>query len=221
MPYPSAERIVSITAGAVALEGALASPPDSRAVVLFAHGTGSGRRSSRNNFVAGVLREAGLSTLLFDLLTEEEDASRAARFDIALLTGRLLAATRWVETEFPTCATHVGYFGASTGAAAALRAAAASEPKIGAVVSRGGRPDLALEVLDRVSAPTLLIVGGWDEGVLELNRMALEQLTGEKQLVVVPRATHLFEEPGALETVARLASDWFARHLMPPPPSNR
>jgi dienelactone hydrolase len=181
--------------------------------VLFAHGSGSSRHSPRNNYVAAVLRQAGIGTLLFDLLTEEEDSVYKTRFDIHLLTDRLTAATKWLTARPETMKLKIGYFGASTGAAAALEAAAVLGPTIRAVVSRGGRPDLAGPVLYRVKAPTLLIVGGHDDAVVKLNQHAYDRLKTEKDLVIVPGATHLFEEPGALEEVARLAADWFMRHL--------
>jgi dienelactone hydrolase len=181
--------------------------------VLFAHGSGSGRLSPRNNYVAGVLRESGVATLLFDLLTEAEDRIYENRFDIDLLTHRLLLATQWAGQQAATRGLALGYFGASTGAAAALRAAAALGPEIGAVVSRGGRPDLALDDLARVQAPTLLIVGGNDAAVIELNRAAYRELRGDKELKIIPGATHLFEEPGTLEQVANAAADWFRHHL--------
>ncbi|MBI1963722.1 MAG: dienelactone hydrolase family protein [Candidatus Rokubacteria bacterium] len=212
---PPAERLVHVRVDSLTLEGALAVPPAAGGIVLFAHGSGSSRKSPRNNFVARELRAGGLGTLLMDLLTPEEDALRATRFDIDLLTRRLTAATRWLADQPETKALPLGYFGASTGAAAALKAAAALGPDVRAVVSRGGRPDLAAPDLPRVQAPTLLIVGGLDDVVLDLNRRAYETLTARKELVVVPRATHLFEEPGALEEVARLARDWFTRYLGP------
>ena len=209
--YP--EKIVQIPAASVQLEGALALPEHAQGLVVFAHGSGSSRFSPRNNFVARVLREAGIGTLLMDLLTEEEDAVYATRFDIDLLTDRLLLATHWLQEQPDTKQPVIGYFGASTGAAAALKAAAALGSSIGAVVSRGGRPDLAEEALVHVQSPTLLIVGGNDKAVLQLNRHAFVRLTVEKELVIVPGATHLFEEPGALEEVARLATQWFKRYL--------
>jgi dienelactone hydrolase len=208
-----AERLVHVRVDTLSLEGALAVPPGAGGVVLFAHGSGSSRKSPRNNFVARELRAGGLGTLLIDLLTEQEDADRRTRFDIELLTRRLLAATAWLASEPDTKALPLGYFGASTGAAAALKAAATLGPDVAAVVSRGGRPDLAAPDLPRVHAPTLLIVGGLDDVVLDLNRHAYETLVARKELVVIPRATHLFEEPGALEEVARLARDWFTRYL--------
>ncbi|SDH63894.1 MULTISPECIES: dienelactone hydrolase family protein [Bradyrhizobium] len=213
------EQLVRVPAGEVMLYGNLTLPEGSHAIVLFAHGSGSSRHSSRNRYVARLLNEANLSTLLIDLLTLDEEVidARTAqlRFDIGLLAERLVAATDWL-TQFPdTRQLRIGYFGASTGAAAALAAAALRTDVVGAVVSRGGRPDLAGAALMRVQAPTLLIVGENDGQVIQLNREALAQLRCEKQLMIVPGATHLFEEPGALDVVARLASDWFERHLVP------
>jgi len=208
------EHLVEIPADAVVLQGALVIPARASGIVLFAHGSGSSRHSPRNNFVAGVLRSAGLGTLLMDLLTRGEDVAPEARFDIDLLTRRLEAATRWVAELEQTKSLDLGYFGASTGAAAALQAAASLGARIGAVVSRGGRPDLAWSALRRVEAPTLLIVGGLDDVVIELNQRAYEELRAEKQLITIPGATHLFEEPGTLEDVARLASEWFRRYLV-------
>jgi putative phosphoribosyl transferase len=207
------EKIVQIPADSVQLEGALALPERTQGLVVFAHGSGSSRFSPRNNFVAQVLRQAGIGTLLMDLLTEEEDAVYATRFDIDLLTNRLLLATHWLQEQADTQHLVIGYFGASTGASAALKAAATLGTNIGAVVSRGGRPDLAEEALVHIQSPTLLIVGGNDEVVLQLNRKAFARLAGKKELVIVPGATHLFEEPGALEEVARLAARWFQRYL--------
>ncbi|MEM3031219.1 MAG: dienelactone hydrolase family protein [Candidatus Micrarchaeia archaeon] len=207
------EENTRIPAGRVVLEGTLAVPHGARAMVVFAHGSGSSRFSPRNNFVARVLRERGLATLLFDLLTPEEDAVYENRFDIGLLTERLVAATQWLRTQPKTKNLAIGYFGASTGSACALRAAARLGEKIGAVVSRGGRPDLTGEDITRVRAPTLLIVGGNDFGVIQLNQSAYAELKAEKRLEIVPGATHLFEEPGALEKVAELAAEWFAEHL--------
>jgi pimeloyl-ACP methyl ester carboxylesterase len=213
------ERLVQVPAGAVTLEGNLTLPQDCQAVVLFAHGSGSSRHSPRNRYVARLLNEAKLATLLIDLLTLHEEAIDAhtaqLRFDIDLLAKRLVDATDWL-TQFPdTKQLRIGYFGASTGAAAALVAAAERPDQVRAIVSRGGRPDLAGAALPRVRAPTLLIVGGNDVQVIQLNQMALAQLRSEKQLVIIPGATHLFEEPGALEKVARLAREWFQRHLIP------
>ena len=211
------ETLVHVAAGDATLEGELVVPEQATGVVLFAHGSGSSRHSSRNKFVAEALQTAGLATLLIDLLTREEEAidQRTAhlRFDIQLLAGRLLAATRWLGEEPSTRALEIGYFGASTGAGAALVAAAAEPERIGAVVSRGGRPDLAGKALPRVRAPTLLIVGGRDLQVLELNRAAMARMQAETRLEIVPGASHLFEEPGTLEVVAELARDWFLRHL--------
>jgi putative phosphoribosyl transferase len=213
-----AERPVRLPAHGVTLDGDLHVPEHARGIVLFAHGSGSSRHSPRNRAVAQALHRAGLGTLLMDLLTADEEAAEARsghlRFDIDLLSGRLAAATDWVRQEPNTAALAAGYFGASTGAAAALAAAADRPEVVKAVVSRGGRPDLAGEALTRVRAPTLLIVGGDDTTVIELNRRADALLRVEKQLQIVPGASHLFEEPGALETVARLASGWFARHLV-------
>ena len=207
------ERAEAVRLPPLGLEGILALPAGAGAVVAFAHGSGSSRLSPRNARVAAALRAHGLGTLLFDLLTDEEAEDRANVFDIPLLAERLRLATRWLAADARTRGLPVGYFGASTGAAAAL-VAAASEPEIGAVVSRGGRPDLAGASLPRVRAPTLLIVGGDDPVVLELNREALAELRCEKELVVVPGASHLFEEPGTLEAVTVLASRWLARHLL-------
>ncbi len=208
------EKLVHIKADSVTLEGALGIPKDARGMVLFAHGSGSSRHSPRNNYVARMLRAGSLGTLLVDLLTEEEDRVYQTRFDIDLLTRRLLAATDWIKQQPQTRDLHIGYFGASTGAAAALKAVAALGPEIDAVVSRGGRPDLAEPDLDRVQAPILLIVGGNDDIVIELNKRAFERLKGRKELVIVPGATHLFEEPGKLEAVASLASLWFKQYLI-------
>ncbi len=209
------ERLVHIGIDPVTLEGSLAIPGGATGLVLFAHGSGSSRLSPRNNFVAGELRKSGLATLLMDLLTKEEDAVYETRFDINLLAVRLKAATDWVMERADTEALRIGYFGASTGAAAAIQAAVSIGPAIGAVVSRGGRPDLAEPYLGRLTAPTLLIVGGSDDVVIELNRKAYGMIKAEKELVIVPGATHLFEEPGTLEEVARLAASWFKEHLRP------
>jgi len=208
------EHIVQIPIDSTYLEGSLALPRQQvQGLVVFAHGSGSSRFSPRNNFVAHILQKAGIGTLLMDLLTEEEDAVYQSRFNIDLLTERLLLATKWLQEQPRTKGLVIGYFGASTGAAAALKAAAAGDSKIGAVVSRGGRPDLAEEALTHVQSPTLLIVGGNDHVVIELNREAYARLKGKKKLVIVPGATHLFEEPGTLEEVARLATEWFKQHL--------
>jgi putative phosphoribosyl transferase len=207
------QKLVYISDAAVVLEGGLAIPEDAGGLVLFAHGSGSSRHSPRNKWVAEVLHGEGLATLLFDLLSREEDSVYATRFDIELLTRRLKAATEWALQQAETKSFAVGYFGASTGAAAALIAAAELGHKISAVVSRGGRPDLALASLSQVLAPTLLIVGGHDYQVIELNEQAYKEIKAEKELAIVPGATHLFEEPGALDEVARLASAWFKQHL--------
>jgi dienelactone hydrolase len=216
MAKQTTEHLVHIPADAVTLEGELILPSGVQGVVVFAHGSGSSRHSPRNVFVARALQSAGLGTLLFDLLTRAEDTDYETRFDIALLTRRLIAATHWLQQQPQTKTLTIGYFGASTGAAAALQAAATLGSAIKAVVSRGGRPDLAGAALAQVSAPTLLIVGGEDHVVINLNRQAYAHLHGEKQLVIVPGATHLFEEPGTLEEVARLASQWFMKHLKRP-----
>ena len=211
------QTLVQVPAGDATLEGELVVPEQATGAVLFAHGSGSSRHSSRNKFVAEALQTAGLATLLIDLLTREEEAidqhTAHLRFDIHLLAGRLLAATRWLVEEPSTRVLEIGYFGASTGAGAALVAAAAEPERIGAVVSRGGRPDIAGTALPLVRAPTLLIVGGRDLQVLELNRAAMARMQTESRLEIVPDASHLFEEPGTLEVVARLARDWFLRHL--------
>lgn len=205
---------VHIPAGKIELDGELILPPSAKGVVLFAHGSGSSRFSPRNTYVAEVLQQRGIGTLLFDLLTREEDRDYQTRFDIALLTRRLLAATTWLQSNPKTQALHLGYFGASTGAAAALQAAAQMGDEISAVVSRGGRPDLAGEAaLSRVTAPTLLIVGGADYGVIELNQQAYALMSSEKELTLIPGATHLFEEAGTLQQAARDAADWFVQHL--------
>lgn len=208
---------VSIPAGKVRLEGELRLPADCVGIVAFSHGSGSGRHSPRNQFVAAELRKARLGTLLLDLLTVEEDRDIEARFDIDLLTERLAAAVRFLAAERTTRDLPLGLFGASTGAASALRVAAAMPQAVQAVVSRGGRPDLTgREALAKVKAPTLLIVGGNDFGVIELNESARDALVHcKRELALVPGATHLFEEPGTLEEVARLASGWFASHLAP------
>ena len=212
---PSPRVQVSIPADGRQLEGELIVPGGASGVVAFAHGSGSSRHSPRNQFVAQVLQQAGLATLLLDLLEEDEARDRHKVFDIELLALRLLAAARWLGDNPTTRSLALGYFGASTGAAAALVAAARDPGRVAAVVSRGGRPDLAMRWLPQVKAPTLLIVGENDEPVLQWNRDAYERLGVEKDLVVVPRATHLFEEPGALEEVAQHACRWFVRHLSP------
>ena len=219
------ERLVKIAAGPAILEGNLNVPGDARGVVLFAHGSGSSRHSPRNRRVARLLNESSMATLLVDLLTAEEEAidlrSTHLRFDIELLATRLAGATKWLRSDPETQRLPAGYFGASTGAAAALVAAAELPDIVQAVVSRGGRPDLAGPALERVRAATLLIVGGDDTAVIPLNQQAFLQLRAEKQLAIVPGATHLFEEPGALDEVARLAADWFGRHLNPAQEASR
>jgi dienelactone hydrolase len=213
----SEEKAVRVAAGKVSIEGNLVVPEGATGIVAFAHGSGSSRFSPRNRRVAQELNERGLATLLIDLLTPEEEAvdveTAELRFDIGLLAERLAGATDWLARQPSTRDLKIGYFGASTGAAAALVAAALRPKAIGAVVSRGGRPDLADEALPRVKAPTLLIVGGDDVPVIAMNRDALARLTCEKQLEIVPGASHLFEEPGTLDAVARLAGDWFLAHL--------
>jgi putative phosphoribosyl transferase len=213
------EREVRVSAGPVTLEGSLGIPNSAGGVVLFAHGSGSGRHSPRNRYVARVLREANLATLLIDLLTEDEEEvdlrTTRLRFDIELLARRLVGATDWLVQNPDTEQLRIGYFGASTGAGAALVAAAERPDEVGAIVSRGGRPDLAGDALPLVKAPTLLIVGGNDEPVIGMHEEALARMRAVKRLQIVPGASHLFEEPGALEEVARLATVWFARHLGP------
>jgi dienelactone hydrolase len=210
-------RAVQIPIGRVALNADLAIPESARGIVSFVHGSGSSRLSPRNRYVAQVLQQAGFATLLMDLLTEGEEAldarTTALRFDIGLLSRRLIMATNWLLHQPETASLTIGYFGASTGAAAALVAAAELPELIGAIVSRGGRPDLAGDALRHVVAPTLLIVGGNDPYVLGYNRKALTELQGPKKLQIIPGATHLFEEKGALETVAQLAKDWFVAYL--------
>jgi putative phosphoribosyl transferase len=210
-------RDIHIRSGTATLPGDLILPVGAPGVVLFAHGSGSSRQSPRNQFVARTIREAGVGTLLFDLLTPEEELVDAytghLRFNIALLAERLIDATYWISGEFSNL--RIGYFGSSTGGGAALVAAAELGTRVSAVVSRGGRPDLAGDALTQVKSPTLLIVGGLDYPVIEMNEGAFEQLRCEKELVIVPGATHLFEEPGTLEKVAHLAADWFQTHLTP------
>ena len=217
MSIASGSNAVKIPVGALLLDGDLDVPTSAPGIVLFAHGSGSSRFSPRNRQVAGVLRDAGLATLLMDLLTPDEErideVTRQLRFDIALLAERLVAATDWVHAQPATRALRIGYFGASTGAAAALIAAAERPDLVAAVVSRGGRPDLARTRLGEVRAPTLLLVGGLDAPVIDMNREAFDLLRAEKQLEIVPGATHLFEERGRLEQVARLARDWFVGHF--------
>lgn len=211
------DRLVGVPANSVSLDGNLNIPEGASGIVLFAHGSGSSRHSPRNQYVAQRLREQGLATLLIDLLTPDEERvdlrTRHLRFDIGLLAQRLIGASDWLARNSDTRNLPMGYFGASTGAGAALVAAAELPERVGAVVSRGGRPDLAGPALARVRAATLLIVGGNDIPVIEMNRAALDELRAEKRLEIVPGATHLFEEPGAIEEVARLASRWFERYL--------
>jgi putative phosphoribosyl transferase len=217
----AAHESLRIPAAGVTLDADMVVPQPARGLVLFAHGSGSSRHSSRNRHVAGELQAAGLATVLADLLTPEEEQADvrtgALRFDIDLLSGRVTALTDWLVEQERLADLGVGLFGASTGAAAALVAAAARPASVQAVVSRGGRPDLAGGRLRQVRQPTLLIVGGRDRTVLELNREAMEELGGETRLEIVPGASHLFEEPGALDEVARLARAWFVRHLRPVP----
>jgi dienelactone hydrolase len=216
-PHTATARAVTITAEEVSLAGDLSIPTDARGIVVFAHGSGSSRHSSRNRFVADTLRAGGLATLLMDLLTEAEEAedvrTLALRFDIGLLARRLVGTTDWLAQQPDTSALPVGYFGASTGAGAALVAAAERPDAVAAIVSRGGRPDLAGPSLGAVRAPALLIVGGADAPVIEMNRDAMRQMSALTHLEIVPSATHLFEEPGALEQVATLARAWFAHYL--------
>lgn len=211
---------LQIPTGRAVLSGNLTIPENANALVLFAHGSGSSRHSPRNQFVARTMNRAGLGTLLFDLLTPEEEArdsyTREHRFNIGLLAERLVHATKWSRQQDEMRDLRIGYFGSSTGGAAALVGAAELPQDVGAVVSRGGRPDLAGDALPKVQAPTLLIVGGNDDVVIELNEMARDQMRCEVKLEIIPGATHLFEEPGGLEQVAKLASDWFALHLSGP-----
>lgn len=206
-------KSISIQLDGTILQGDLAVPKNAMGMVIFSHGSGSSRLSPRNSYVAKVIQKKGLATLLFDLLTEDEDRIYPNRFNIDLLTMRLIDVTQFIQQRKETENLPIGYFGASTGAASALRAAAHFENDIKALVSRGGRPDLALNDLYKVTAPTLLIVGGRDGVVIELNQQAYEKLQCKKKLEIVPEATHLFEEPGKLEEVARLSADWFATHL--------
>ena len=211
------EGYIRIQVGTVTLHGNLLIPEQPKGLIVFAHGSGSSRHSPRNQFVASILREAGFATLLFDLLTLDEEAedliSGKQRFDIKLLSDRLIGVTEWLHTSERTGALRPGYFGASTGAAAALMAASRLD-YVGAIVSRGGRPDLAMSGLGAVKAPTLLIVGGDDYSVIDFNRKAFAVLNTIKKLVLVPGATHLFEEPGTLEKVAELAKNWFLKYLI-------
>lgn len=208
-PQLPMEKLIHIKINQILLEGMLVLPKNTHGIVVFAHGSGSSRFSPRNNYVAGQLQKAGIGTLLIDLLTPQEDEVYETRFDINLLTDRLIKIVRWLQKQPEIKKLKIGLFGASTGAAAALKTAATLQAAISAVVSRGGRPDLAMEVLGAVVSPTLLIVGGNDFQVIELNKNAYEKLSCIKELEVIPCATHLFEEPGTLENVAKLATDWF------------
>ncbi len=208
------EQEVKIPVNSIELEGNLVIPENAKSIVLFSHGSGSSRHSPRNNFVAKVLQDAGIATLLFDLLTEEEDEVYETRFDIQLLTKRLKDVTEWIKEQKEIKKMKIGYFGASTGAASALETASLLGNKISAVVSRGGRPDLAMDYLPSVKSPTLLIVGGHDGPVIEMNEAAFAKIDCEKQLEIIPGATHLFEEEGALEEAARLAMEWFRKYLL-------
>lgn len=209
------DQIVHIAADNIHIEGMLELPNNAQGIVLFAHGSGSSRHSPRNNYVARILHSGGMGTLLMDLLTPEEDMDDETRFDIPLLTRRLLAATDWLQTQYRLNQLPIGYFGASTGAAAALQAAAEPGNKISAVVSRGGRPDMAgADALSRVNAPTLLLIGGLDDIVIELNQEAFSHMHCTKHISIIPGASHMFEEPGTLEKVAKLASDWFKHYLI-------
>jgi len=211
------EVAVQIPAEEAMLQGDLVIPPQSHGLVIFAHGSGSSRHSPRNRYVAGVLQQSGLATLLMDLLTADEEAvdqyTRHLRFDIPMLSGRLVAATDWAKDEEQVRGLGMGYFGASTGAAAAIMAAAQRPEQVKAIVSRGGRPDLAEAALEQIKAPTLLLVGDRDYPVIDLNEQAFARMKCEKRLTLIPRATHLFEEPGTLEQVAEMAATWFDAHL--------
>lgn len=209
----SIDKTIHIPDGPVKMIGSLEIPEGAAGVVVFAHGSGSSRHSPRNNYVAKVLRNHGLGTLLLDLLTVEEDMEYEMRFNIDLLANRMLVTTKWLQAQEETKDLAVGYFGASTGAAAALQAAAALGDRISAIVSRGGRPDLAWPYLEKVKSPTLLMVGGNDDVVIDLNQKAYRKITADKQLEIIPGATHLFEEPGTLEKVAEMAANWFVKYL--------
>jgi dienelactone hydrolase len=209
----TAEKTVRIPIDSMMLEGLLAVPKRAKGIVIFAHGSGSSRKSPRNNYVARELRENSVGTLLFDLLSEEEDYVHENRFNIELLTRRLVAATKWLTAQPEAKGKKIGYFGSSTGSASALMAAAQLGNKISAIVSRGGRPDLAMMSLGMVKSPTLLLVGGNDDTVIELNQQAFLHLKCKKEMALIPGANHLFDEPGTLEDVAKLASKWFKEHL--------
>ena len=210
----SRPKAASVAIGLLRLAGDLQVPADAAALIVFAHGSGSSRLSPRNRAVAAALNRRGMATLLFDLLTPDEEADRANVFDIPLLAERLVAAVQWIDGQKPLARLPLGLFGASTGAAAALVAASQLKTRVDAVVSRGGRPDLAAGALEQVTAPTLLVVGGFDDVVIELNQQAYARLRAQKALKIVPGATHLFPEPGALERVIALAGDWFETHLV-------
>jgi putative phosphoribosyl transferase len=207
-------ELLRIPLGHVSLEGELVIPENAQGLIIFAHGAGSSRLSPRNNYVAGLFQEGGFGTFLFDLLTEQEDLVYSNRFNIDLISERMAGSTLWVENNTAAHDLPIGYFGASTGSAAALKASVEGSVDIRAIVSRGGRPDLVMEALPMVKAPTLLIVGGEDTVVISLNMEAYKALTGEKDMKIVPGATHLFEEPGKLDEVAELASEWFTAHLI-------
>ncbi len=209
------DKSISIILKDIELKGKLVVPQNAIGLVIFSHGSGSSHKSPRNNFVATLLQEKGLATLLFDLLTEEEDRSYENRFNIDLLTERLIKVTKWIQRQPTTKNLPIGYFGASTGAASALKAASALGNDIKAVVSRGGRPDMALEDLTTVKAPTLLVVGSLDQAVITLNEKAYQNLNCPRKLKIIEQATHLFEEPGKLQEVALISSNWFVEHLMP------
>jgi len=216
--WPAAtEKLVRVQTSTAQLEGSLCIPTEATGLVLFVHGSGSSRHSPRNRYVAGILNKVGLATLLFDLLTEREEAidvcTRRLRFDMALLAQRVTETTMWLLQQAGTSHMNVGYFGASTGAGAAILAASTAPEFVGAVVSRGGRPDLAGEALSIIQVPTLLIVGAMDTPVVELNREAFQSINAAKSLAIIPGANHLFDEPGKLEIVAELATDWFSRYL--------
>jgi len=221
----TSERLVRIASGKATIEGSLSIPTSAKGIVLFAHGSGSSRFSPRNQYVAKVLNKAGFATLLIDLLTEEEEETdartREFRFNIDLLAQRLIDATKWLKKNDDTASLTFAYFGGSTGAAAALIAAAKLPNDVATVVSRGGRPDLAMEHLPKVKAPVLLIIGGKDTAVIEMNREAMKHIPTETKLEIIPGATHLFEEPGKLEKVAELAADWFSKHLKKRTKQNR
>ena len=207
------EKTISLTDGEKIIEGSLIIPPNAAGIVVFAHGSGSSRHSIRNNYVASVIRKKNIGTFLLDLLMPEEDSDYARRFDIDLLAHRLFIATKWLQEQTHTKNLRIGYFGASTGAAAAIQSAAETIDIVKAIVSRGGRPDLAMPYLDKITAPTLLVVGGNDGIVIELNIEAYKNLKCEKKLEIIEGATHLFEEPGTLEQVAVLAEKWFEKYL--------